>query len=68
MSIPNISHPTKFKIKGMIFEVISYGRLTNDQAAKIAMHFYRSHKFKKSDQGKLFQVMTQFDSNSANLL
>ncbi len=57
MKLPTITHPTKFNIKGMLFEVVAYKSLTNEEAAKAAMHFYRAHKFKKSDQGKLFRVL-----------
>ena len=63
-----VTHPKKFKIDGMVFEIVTAGQLSDQQAAKIAMHFFRTHKFKKSDKGKLFQVITLFDSESANLL
>ena len=68
MKIPDCVHPRRFEIDGLLFEVVSFSSLTDEQAAKIAMHFYRSHKFKKTDQGKLFQVVTMFDGSSAGLL
>ena len=68
MNMPSIVHPKQFSISGMLFEIVSYGHLTDEQAAKAAMFFYRNHKFKKSDRGKLFRVMNQLDENSARLL
>ena len=63
MNLPSIAHPAKFNIKGMQFEIFAYKSLTEDEAAQAAMHFYRSRKFKKTDQGKLFRVLTQFGLN-----
>lgn len=68
MEIPSVVHPKRFTINGMVFEVVSYSALTDEQAQKAAMLFFRSHKFKKKDQGKLFRVVTTFDRNSSNLL
>jgi len=68
MEMPSVVHPKRFAINGMYFEVVSYSPLSDDQAAKIAMMFFRGRKFKKSDKGKLFQVITQFDAQSAGLL
>lgn len=68
MEIPSVVHPKRFVINEMYFEVVSYSPLNDEQAAKIAMMFFRGRKFKKSDKGKLFQVITQFDTQSAGLL
>ena len=68
MQPPSVIHPKRFVINGIIFEVVSYSPLTDEKAAKVAMLFFRSHKFKKKDHGKLFQVITQFDENSSDLL
>ena len=68
MEAPSTVHPTKFKIGDYLFQVVSYAKLSNDQAARIAQNFYRTNKFKKKDKGKLFKVITTFDENSANLL
>lgn len=68
MEMPSVIHPKRFHINGIFFEVISYSPLTDDQAAKVAMSFFRSKKFKKKDKGKVFKVITQFDSESSNLL
>ncbi|RUO21829.1 hypothetical protein [Aliidiomarina haloalkalitolerans] len=68
MEMPSVVHPKRFAIKAMYFEVVSYSPLSDDQAAKIAKMFFRGRKFKKSDKGKLFQVITQFDAQSAGLL
>ena len=60
MNLPTIVHPKKFNIKGMLFEIVAYKAMTEDEAAKAAMHFYRTQKFNQADQGKLFRVMTLF--------
>jgi len=68
MEMPSTIHPTKFKIDGYIFQVVSYANLTKSQAARIAQNFYHTQKLKKKDKGKMFTVITTFDENSANLL
>jgi len=63
----DIVHPKKFSINGMYFQVTSHTKLSDSQAANIAMHFYRTHKFKKKDKGKLFTVMTVVNDDTASL-
>lgn len=67
MEGPSVVHPKKFSISGMIFEVVSMEAISDEQAGRIAMHFYRGRKFKKSDTGKIFRVITTVDRNSAGL-
>ena len=68
MEMPNIIHPKSFKVDDMYFQVVSYSALTDSQASSIAINFYKIHKFKKKDKGKLFKIVTTFDESSANLL
>lgn len=68
MLLPSVIHPKKFSINGMLFEIVAYSQLTDEQAAKAAMRYFRSHTFLKKDRGKSFQVLTQFDENSRGLL
>ncbi len=63
-----VSHSKKFRISDIYFEVLAFGPISDEQAARIALRFFRARKFKKSDKGKLFQVITQFDRQSANML
>jgi len=65
-----ITHPVKFNIGGMLFEVVTSGPVTQAQAAKIAMLFYQQHRhtFKRAQRGKLIQVITHYDRDSAALL
>lgn len=65
MTTPTVVHPTRFKIAGIIFEVTSLGPLTNNQAARLAQHFYRSRRFTQKDQGKVFRVITVADQTTA---
>ena len=57
MKRPSVIHPKRFAIKGILFEVVTYTAVGDAQAGKVAMQFYRLHKFKKSDQGKQFQIL-----------
>lgn len=67
MEIPNVVHPKTFNINGIFFQVVSYTSLSDEQAEKMAMYFYRKHKFKKKDKGKIIKIITTADSQSANL-
>lgn len=68
MKIPSVIHPVKFNIGGYIFEVVSYGKLTDQQAAIIVRNFYSTHKFKKKDVGKVFKIISIIDKDSADIL
>jgi hypothetical protein len=68
MKLPSVTHPKRFKIDGIEFEVVSYSSLTDEQASKVAMHFFRTHTFKRKDQGKVFRVETTFDQSTIKLL
>jgi len=63
-----ILHPKIFDINGFKFQIAAQCELSDDEAAKIAMRFYRSRKFAKKDRCKVFQVRTEFDRDSAGLL
>ena len=57
-SLPSVIHPTKFNINGIVLEVVSFEPLNNEQAGWVAGWFYRNHKWKKKDRGKLNQAVT----------
>lgn len=67
-NIPTVVHPKKFSIKGIYFEVVSFDPLTDQQAARLVQAFYRSHRFTRKDQGKVFRVVTIADRTHAGLL
>lgn len=68
MKLPDIIHPTKFKINGYTFQVAAYVPLTDAQAAKIAMHGYRSRKWLKKDLKKVHTQMWTGDQETLALL
>jgi len=68
MEAPSTVHPKICSINGYYFKVVSYAKLTDQQASKIARQFYHSRKFYKKDKGKTFTVLTTFDENSVNYL
>jgi hypothetical protein len=68
METPTTLHPITFEIGGYFFQVVSYSSLTNDQAAKIAEYFYRTHKLKKKDKGSIIKVVTLLEGESLKLL
>jgi len=63
-----ITHPKIFNISGMFFKVVSYTNLSDDQAANVAMMFYKSHKFTAKDKNKTFTIKTSFDKGSSRYL
>lgn len=42
MELPSVLHPVTFNVGGYAIRVMAYFALTDRQAAKIAMHGYRS--------------------------
>ena len=68
MKIPSVIHPTRYTIRGIIFEVVSYVQLTDRQAQEIARTYYRKLKNKKKHVGKIVQAITMFDEDSSKLL
>lgn len=63
-----IRHPVRFKIGGVYIVVFALCKLTQPQAIKIARRFHSTLKLKRSDQGREFQAMTNFDESSVGLL
>lgn len=68
MQPTRVTHPTIFTIAGIRIQVTALSILTEAQAAKIAIHFYRTRRFTKKDQTRLFQAVTLFDQDSVGLL
>jgi len=67
MQMQFIVHPRSFEINGYFFQVLSCCALTDEQATKAAMYFYRTHKLKKKDIGKLIKVITSLDTDTAGI-
>lgn len=65
MTMPSVIHPKRFSIGDIVFEVVSAGPLTDNQAARLVQHFHRSRRFTRKDQGKVFQVITVADQTTA---
>ena len=68
MKMPDIVHPRLFKIKGIIFQVMSYGPLNEEQAEKLARAYYRSRKWSATDRGRQFDVKTHAEQDAAGIL
>ena len=68
MQLPNIVHPKKFLISGYTVGVVSYITLTDGQAAKIAMHGFRSRKWLKKDLKKAHHIYWTGDQSALALL
>ena len=62
-----VKHPRKININGFLFEVLSVDPLTDKQAANAARFFFRTHKLKTKDKGKLISIHTSLDSGSAGI-
>jgi hypothetical protein len=67
MNTPSVVHPKRFNVDGYIFEVVAYCKLSDKQAMNVVVHHCRTHKLKKNDKGKLCQIYTLLDEDSANL-
>lgn len=68
MKLPNIVHPKQFLINGYTIQVASYMVLTDAQAAKIAMHGFRSRKWLKKDLKKVHNHLWFGDQQALALL
>lgn len=57
MNIPNIKHPKRYTWRRMLFEVISFDKLTDRQAEMIVKNFVRTHQFTVEQRGKLIGII-----------
>jgi hypothetical protein len=67
MELPSTVHPLRIDINGFIYEVVSYGPLTNEQAAEVALIFHRLHKPRKKDRGKVLRCVVPLDGSDEEL-
>ena len=65
MNLPNVILPTTFKFGDIQIKVASYFQLTDRQAAAIAMHAFRSRKWKKADAKKVHIQLWTGDRETA---
>ena len=52
MELPSVVHPKKIAINGFKFQVVSFSKLSDNQAFNAAMHFYNSHHHLKNRKKK----------------
>ncbi len=65
LKTPTMTHPDKVRIKGIFFEVVSFKPLNFEDVQDIAKKYYLSRKFKKTDKGSTFQIVTLFGTEDA---
>lgn len=63
-----ITHPKKFEINGVFYQVTALTELTDDQALKIVLIGLRDRKPKKSDLGKVVKVLSYHTQSSLEVL
>jgi hypothetical protein len=69
MQLPNVVHPTVFVINGHRVQVVAYCTLSQTQARAAALHAAARTKLpKKANPKKVIQLLTTFDSDTAQLL
>lgn len=68
MNLPDVIHPKKFLINGYTLGVATYFPITDQQAAKIAMHGFRSRKWAKKDLKKAHLIYWSGDQSALALL
>ena len=65
---PNVLHPSRVVINGYTFQVVTFMRLTDAQASKIARHYYLTHRLTKNQQRSILKIVSVIDeSGLANL-
>ena len=67
MQLPNVVHPKTINVRGVLFQVVSYSPLTDQQALNVVRIFCLDHKLRKKDKGKLIQVTTSIDAQNAGM-
>ncbi|WP_211456518.1 hypothetical protein [Comamonas brasiliensis] len=65
MNMPNVIHPTTYRLGEIHLRIASYFPLTEPQARAIAMHSYRSRKWKKADAKKTHTILWTGDQSAA---
>lgn len=68
MTVPSLVHPTPFNIQGIIFRAVTFFPLTDQQAAKLVMRYYKTHKFSKKHIGSTIHVISVIDQETIGLL
>lgn len=68
MKLPNVVHPKRFTINGYTLAVATYFPVTDEQAARIALHSFRARRWLKKDIKKLHTVTWTGDQESLALL
>jgi len=59
MQTPNVVHPNKINVEGILFEVVSYASLTDQQALTVVRQYLRGGGLKKKDKGKTIRIFTR---------
>lgn len=67
MELPNIRHPKPVRVSGVVFEVYSYSKLTDQQAMNVVRQYLMSHRIRKKDKGKVISIHTIIDDENKNL-
>jgi hypothetical protein len=65
--MPNVIHPKRIEVAGAFFEVVSYSPLTDQQVMNVVRQHLFRHKLRKRDKGKVLQIVTVLDDQSARL-
>lgn len=61
MELPTVVHPTVFNVKEVRIQVVTFMPLTDKQAAVLAMHAWRSRRWRKKDQGSTYRYLWHGD-------
>lgn len=65
MELPNVVHPTVFKINGHKVQVVAYCVMTETQARTAAIHLARSGKLpKKANPKVVLRLLTLWDQGT----
>lgn len=67
MNMPNVIHPTTYRMGGIQIRIASFFSLTESQARGIAMHTYRTRRWTKADAKKIHTIFWTGDQTAAAL-
>ena len=68
MNLPHVKHGRVFKIKGVQIQLVTYGPLSDDAAARVAMYLWRTEATVRRSVGKLLVLQWLGDEATAKAL
>jgi hypothetical protein len=68
MDLPNVVHPTIFTVNGFRIQIVSFFRLSDNEALALARHHILHRKMKKSEKHLVHTVYVTGDKESVGMI